>query len=87
MSVYVDDAFISHKGETWCHLMADSLDELHQFAAKLGLKREWLHSGDHYDVTSTKRAAAVKLGAIEVKAIQLVEVRRKLRREQREGAR
>ncbi|MGH8156602.1 MAG: DUF4031 domain-containing protein [Rhodanobacter sp.] len=68
MSVYVDDAIWPWRGRLWAHLMADSLDELHAFAAKLGLKRAWFQSkrggAAHYDVTDTVRAQAIRHGAI-----------------------
>lgn len=54
-----------------CHLSADTLDELHAFAALLGLRREWFQKHprmDHYDLTPSKRALAVALGAVEVSA-------------------
>lgn len=52
-----------------CHLLADTLDELHAMAAAIGLKRAWFQdkrSGKHYDLAPSKRAAAVALGAIEL---------------------
>jgi hypothetical protein len=54
-------------GHQWCHLFADDADceELHKFAAKLGMRRAWFH-GNHYDLVPTKRALAVRLGAIEL---------------------
>ena len=73
MPVYVDEIRTYSSG-AWCHLMADSDEELYAFAAKLGLSRGWthLHRGRvevlHYDLRPSKRAAAVRLGAIEVKA-------------------
>ncbi len=51
-----------------CHMIADTADELHDFAATIGLKREWYHDGiryPHYDLTASRRAAAVEAGAIE----------------------
>jgi hypothetical protein len=54
-----------------CHLMADDLDELHAFAGRLGLKREWFQDyplHPHYDLTASKRARALKLGAVFVPA-------------------
>lgn len=56
-----------------CHLYADagdSLEELHSFAARLGLKRAWFQRKPggglpHYDLTASKRSLAVKLGAVE----------------------
>jgi hypothetical protein len=68
----------ARNGHLWCHLMADSLEELHAFAARLGLKREWFQ-GDHYDLIPRRREHAVRLGALEVPARRLVEIRRKLR--------
>ena len=53
----------------WCHMHSDtSEDELHDFASRLGLKREWFQSKPyaHYDITPSKRQLAVKLGAQEV---------------------
>lgn len=66
MTVYVDDECIPWRGKLWCHLVADSLDELHVFAAKLGLRRAWFQSQSrypHYDVTIAVRERAFKLGA------------------------
>lgn len=45
-------------GKQSCHLMADTSDELHAFAARLGLRREWCqHQGrvlEHYDLMPSK---------------------------------
>jgi hypothetical protein len=49
----------------WCHLFADTTDELHAFAERLGLVRSWFQ-GDHYDLTPKRRAAAGAAGALEV---------------------
>jgi hypothetical protein len=69
MAVYVDDAVTLWRGQRWAHLMADSLDELHAFAARLGLHREKFQdktSGAHYDVPSSVREDALRLGAIAI---------------------
>lgn len=66
MAVYVDSEGIRWRGREWCHLVADSLDELHSFADRLGLKRSWFQSKTlypHYDVTKTVRNRALALGA------------------------
>lgn len=54
-----------------CHMFTDSLDleELHLFAEKIGLKREWFQPhkvAPHYDLVPARRARAVSLGAQEV---------------------
>lgn len=75
MSVYVDAAMIEahpHRGPwpaKWSHLMADTVEELHEFAARLGLRRSWYQERPqpwlcHYDVTKGIREQAIKLGAI-----------------------
>jgi Protein of unknown function (DUF4031) len=82
MTVYADDASIPAEARNgarvhrcrWSHLTADTQDELHEFAARLGLRREWFQPGRprgdgtpspfwHYDVTAGKRALAIRMGA------------------------
>lgn len=73
----------------WFHLISDQLDpaELHEFATgKLGLRRSYFQpgkrlgdggpdpGGDHYDLTLGKRAQAVKLGARQISAQELVTI-------------
>ena len=56
----------------WCHMASDgSFDELHEFAARLGLRRAWFQR-DHYDLPAHGRAAAVALGAEEVATGELL---------------
>lgn len=66
MTVYVDDYRGKFGRMVMCHMMADSIQELHEFAARLGLKRSWFQDGSapHYDVSLTKRAEALELGAV-----------------------
>lgn len=73
MSVYVDDMRRQAKvgncraNARWSHLLADTSQELSEFAARLGLNPAWLqHPGthrEHYDVTDTRRTEALRLGA------------------------
>lgn len=69
MTVYVDDwrqsAKVGRFTGRWSHLVATTEDELHAFAARLGLRRSWFQDGwsPHYDVTESKRVEAIKLGA------------------------
>ena len=81
MAVYVDAAVNPFGRMVMCHMLADSLDELHSMADKLGLKRKWFqHTGKkktpHYDLCKAVRAKAVALGAVEIdrrKAAELME--------------
>ena len=77
MTVYVDElrdytktARIKRLPSThWAHLTADTREELHAFAARLGLRRAWFQDHAtrwHYDLTPGKRALAVRLGARQI---------------------
>lgn len=70
--VWVDDGFVSGDWGRWSgggHLQAADVEELHAFAARLGLRRAWFQSRpgkpwhDHYDLTRAKRELAIALGA------------------------
>jgi Protein of unknown function (DUF4031) len=87
MTVYVDDAFWPWQGLKWCHLLADDLDELHRFAARLGVHRASYQGpprtrAPHYDLTGFERKRAIALGARAcsreeiVAVVRLVRVRR-----------
>ena len=68
MTVYVDSEEIQWRGRRWCHLVADSLEELHHFAARLGLQRRWFQERSfypHYDVTVAVRTRALRIGAVD----------------------
>lgn len=75
MSCYVDDAAVPYRGRPRYHLAADSLGELHDFAAAIGVARCWFHAGarrPHYDITAPQRDAALKAGALPVSSRELV---------------
>jgi hypothetical protein len=69
---------VRSRKSAWCHLVSTiGEDELHEFAARLGMKRSWAQlrpgaSQAHYDLVPTRRALAVRLGAIEVAGRDLV---------------
>lgn len=79
MGVFVDDMRLPKKvknlDRVWSHMGADSLEEMHQFARKLGLKRSYFQISSsgipHYDVTEKVRAKAVKMGAEELTTKEL----------------
>jgi len=62
----------------WSHLVSTlSEDELHAFAARIGLRRAWAQlrpaaSAAHYDVTPSRRDRALRLGALAVPGRVLV---------------
>ncbi|MEU6724381.1 DUF4031 domain-containing protein [Nonomuraea wenchangensis] len=60
------------RGLMWSHLVSDhTLDELHGFAALLGVP-ERAFDRDHYDVPETVHARAVSLGAEAVSSRELL---------------
>ena len=88
MSVYVDTLIVYPnawgpflKGS--CHLVADTLDELHEFADKTGMKRHWFQYHTripHYDLTPTKRSLAIQYGAIPISAMEAARQRKDARK-------
>lgn len=71
--IYIDSlkACEPKKGWRWtsyCHMFADSLEELHEFAKRIGMRLEWFQNKKlpHYDLTFKRRQLALYLGAIEV---------------------
>jgi hypothetical protein len=96
MAVYVDDASIPatvpngrvRHTSRWSHLFADTQEELHEFAERLGLRRSYFQPGRprgdgrpsphwHYDVTTGKRQQAIKLGAQPISWRESTEIMRK----------
>ena len=71
MTVYVDDMKAKYGRMVMCHMIADTDEELHSMAEKIGIARKWWQSpektsGSHYDIALSKRAIAVRLGAVEI---------------------
>lgn len=82
MTVYVDNfrtpATVGRIRGRWSHLTADTVEELHAFADRLGHRREWFQAKCkygkcptvegvcahfHYDVVDSNRTKAIALGA------------------------
>lgn len=73
VAILVDRAVWPWRGRLWAHLVSDSsYDELHEFAARLGVPRE-VFQGDHYDVPAPVRDEAIALGAQPVDVRELVD--------------
>ena len=89
MAVYIDDwrqpARLGPVEDRWSHLVADDDEELHDFAARLGMRREWFQHKvrrphqSHYDVPERARQDALDLGAIPVTWRQLGRMLKKRR--------
>ena len=79
MSVYVDSAKHAFRRMKMCHLMADTVEELHNMADKIGMARRWFQNRrvPHYDICQRQRKLAIKAGAIAIGWRQTVELMRK----------
>ena len=71
MSVYVDDMAAPFGRMLMCHMMADTHAELVEMADAIGVARKWIQDGgfamrEHFDISKSMRAKAVRLGAIEI---------------------
>lgn len=82
--IYVDDMKAPFKGMIMCHLLADTHQELLEIANQLGLSREWIQRQgevyEHFDISLTKRKAAILLGAQEITKHELVKLLNNKRR-------
>ncbi|CDN52518.1 Bcep22gp48 domain protein [Neorhizobium galegae bv. officinalis bv. officinalis str. HAMBI 1141] len=78
MSVYVDDMAAAFGNMVMCHMWADTEQELLAMADRIGVQRKWIQghptlsfgkhrnaSWVHFDIAKSKRALAVRAGAIE----------------------
>jgi hypothetical protein len=87
MSVYVDDMRAPFGRMIMCHMIADTPEELHAMAERIGVARKWCqHEGmaqEHYDIALSKRALAVKHGAKEITLRQLAAITWNRRRRER----
>lgn len=93
MTIYVDNfrvpATAGRRKSRWSHLATDSpdIEELHTFAESIGLRRSWFQEytkvghlyRPHYDVTDTRRAAAIRGGAVQVPYRGIPEILRRAR--------
>lgn len=86
MSVYVDNPLHRLGRMVMCHMLADTLDELHTMADKIGVARRHFQANantPHYDICKSKRALAVKHGAVEADRRLMVEVIQRHRKRKR----
>lgn len=70
MTAYVDNMRSKFGRMIMCHMIADTDDELHDMAERIGVARRW-YQGDHYDISLSKRTLAVAAGAREITQRQL----------------
>jgi hypothetical protein len=63
------------------HLVADSLEELHDFATYIGLRRDWFQNHSrhpHYDLWGSRLKSALNRGAVVVNSKEIVRISHRL---------
>ena len=82
MAIYVDFMCIEYRGYKWCHMLADSLQELHDFAELIEVDKRLFHrnaSYPHYDVTVQMRLLAIENGALPADRKKIIACAKKLK--------
>jgi len=86
MSVYIDDMKAPYGFMKMSHMIADTVEELHEMADNIGIKRKWFQgqaSFPHYDICQSKKKEAVDcFGAIPVTQRELALKIRELKKAQ-----
>lgn len=85
MTVYVDSMQAPFGRMKMCHCWADTRDELFAMMDAIGVQRKWFQrpdevggigmraSWEHFDISMTKRALAVRHGAVETDMFTMAE--------------
>lgn len=77
MMVYVDNMKATYGRMIMCHIIADTIEELHEMADKIGIDRKWFQSHSkhlHYDICLNKRKIAISYGAKEIDMRETVKI-------------
>ena len=90
MTVYVDDLhqYPDKAYSRWCHMWADTREELLRMADVIGLNRKWLQDmphhviNPHFDVTASKRSLAIQNGAVYMKSSDWIKAHKSATAEQ-----
>ncbi len=77
MTVYVDDMKVKYGRMIMCHMVADTINELHEMADKIGIKRKWFQdkpNHPHYDISLGRKRLAIQYGAKEITIKEIVKI-------------
>jgi hypothetical protein len=77
MAVYVGDIEYPFGRMLMSHMVADTNEELHAMADKIGVARKWFqgapkHILEHYDICKSKKTLAISFGAIPMSDREIV---------------
>jgi len=79
MSVYVDDFDAPYSRMLMCHMIADTSQELIEMAKKIEVNTKWIQKPgtwkEHFDICKSKKAIAIRNGAIEIGFREMSELR------------
>ena len=84
MPVYVDRAANAFGRMSMSHMIADTPEELHAMATRVGLQRQWFQAPPkasfwHYDIAQSKRVLAINAGVIDCDRVAFVGHLRRIR--------
>lgn len=83
MSVYVDEMQAKFGRMVMCHMLADTTEELLAMADTIGVDRKWIQDSgtyrEHFDICLSKRAIALRNGAIVIGPKKLFQILRSRR--------
>ncbi len=78
-----------YRGMIMCHMLADSTEELQQMAHDIGVSKVHIQKAgtprEHFDVCLTMKRKALRLGAQQITARQVVTLMQKKRRQKEEA--
>jgi len=76
MSVFVGPSLYPYGRMVMCHMVATSIEELHEMADRIGVDRKHFQgkNNPHYDICKSKRELAVEFGATESTERQILMV-------------
>lgn len=78
--IYIGTREYEYNGMKMSHMVADTIQELHAMAERIGVSRRFFQNKDnkpHYDICLLKKKAALKKGAQVVDDREIVKVLRK----------
>ncbi len=85
VAVYVDNMRAPYGRMIMSHMIADTPEELHAMADRIGVSRRWFQNkfgNPHYDVCQSKRALAIEYGAVPLTQMGLGRKLREIKRGQ-----
>jgi hypothetical protein len=80
--IYVDSPVFKKSAggrKSYAHMVADSIEEVREFAERIGVKKHFWHSQEalsHFDITSDQQTLALAAGAKLVTSRELVSLAR-----------